>query len=210
MKRVQLMLVSVFKGHLFAVTLHNEGHYCGYVRLENSENKIFDNAKEEYPFVSFIDCHGGITFVDEEDGSWVLPPGKWLGFDTAHNGDGIDVYVVEKIFGKDAAANAIAKHINTGHDTKITPKMVAEECKNIILQILKIKGEKAQEKKYTIELTKDQLYKLSSVIDNEALMADAFFNPETGLFDTYNENGEDVHITPQEYVNTRLETIECK
>ena len=67
-----------------------------------------------------------------------------------------------------------------------------------------------EEKKYTVSLTKEQLYKLSYVIDNEADACDAFFNPETGKFDSYDNDGNDVSLTPQEYVDSRLETIECK
>lgn len=210
MNNSQLVLLSIFNRHPFAVSLTPHGHYCGYVRLNDDESDIFKRAKEEYPFVSFLNCHGGITFVDEEDGSWILPPGKWVGFDCGHHGDGIDLYALETIFGKSAAEYARTNYFGEDENNVIKPKQVAAMCKDIIGQIIEMKGGKAPEKKYTIELTKDQLYNLSYVIDNEALMADAFFNPETGMFDTYNENGEDIHITPQEYLDTRLATIECK
>lgn len=134
MKKTQLMLLSIYKDHLYAVVLQRLGHYCGYVSLKEDENTIFDNAEE------LIDCHGGVTFVSREDGKYVLPNGNWIGFDCAHSGDGIDTYAVEKIFGKEAAEEAKSCHITMGNERVFTPKIVAKMCKDIISQIEKLKS----------------------------------------------------------------------
>lgn len=135
MKKSQLMLLSIYKDYLYAVVLQNAGHYCGYVCLKEDENTIFDNAEE------LIDCHGGVTFVSRENGEWVLPKGNWIGFDCAHCGDGIDLYAVEKIFGKEVAEEAKSYHFPTENERVFTPKIVAKMCKDIISQIKKLNKE---------------------------------------------------------------------
>lgn len=133
MKKSQLMLLSICKNHLYAVVLQCSGHYCGYVCLNDDENTIFCNAEK------LIDCHGGITFISRESGDWVLPRGKWIGFDCAHSGDGIDIYAVKKIFGKEAAEYAESYHFATENEKVFTPRIVAKMCKNIVYQIEKLK-----------------------------------------------------------------------
>ena len=142
MESSQLMLLSIFNGHVFAVALTPFGHYCGYVRFNNDEDEIFNRAKKEYPFVSFIECHGGVTFVSEEDGKWILPPGKWVGFDCGHHGDGIDLYALETIFGKSAVTFAKSRYYGEAENAVIKPKQVSSMCKDIIGQILEIKNNK--------------------------------------------------------------------
>lgn len=139
----KIVLLSIFKNHLYAITLSDMGHYCGYIRFEDDEESIFNRAKDEYNDscnVSFIQCHGGITFVSHEDGTWILPEGNWVGFDCAHSRDGKDFLMVEKIFGKDTAEIARANHYDDGKDIKITPKMVSAMCKDIIEQVVKMKS----------------------------------------------------------------------
>lgn len=112
--KVQIVLLSIFKNHLYAITLNNEGFYCGYVRFENDEKYLFEKAGNEYNEtcdVSFIKCHGGVTFVSHENGDWILPEGNWIGFDCAHSRDGRDFILTEKIFGKKEAE--IARKIIT-------------------------------------------------------------------------------------------------
>lgn len=135
MKKSQLMLLSIYKDHLYAVVLQYLGHYCGYVCLKEEESKIFNNAEE------LIQCHGGITFVGHENGDWVLPEGNWIGFDCAHSGDGIDTYAVEKIFGKEVAEEAKYYHTTMENERTFTPKIVAKMCKDIVSQIEKINKE---------------------------------------------------------------------
>lgn len=141
--KVQIVLLSIFKNHLYAISFCDRGHYCGYVKLEDNEKSIFDKAVSEYKEicdVSFISCHGGVTFVSHENGDWILPEGNWIGFDCAHSRDGKDFLMVEKVFGKESAKLARDMYYDDGKDIKITPKMVSAECKDIIEQIVKMKN----------------------------------------------------------------------
>lgn len=144
MNNSQLMLLSIYKDHLYAVVLQRMGHYCGYIRFEDGEKSLFEKARNEYEEncdVSFVECHGGVTFVSRENGEWVLPEGNWIGFDCAHCGDGIDAYAVEKIFGKEAAEEAKSCHFPVENEKVFTPKIVAKMCKDIISQIEKLNKE---------------------------------------------------------------------
>lgn len=136
---MKVILLSIFNNHLYAIALHHYGHYCGYVRCEENEKSYFDKIRAEYEEtcnVSSILCHGGVTFVSHENGEGILPEGDWIGFDCAHSRDGKDFLMVEKIFGKKAAEIARDMHYDDGKDMKITPKMVAAVCKDMIGQII--------------------------------------------------------------------------
>lgn len=138
----KVVLLSIYEKHLYAVTISDMGHYCGYVKFEDDEKSLFERARDEYNEtcnVSFIQCHGGVTFVSHEDGKWILPEGDWVGFDCAHSRDGKDFLMVEKVFGKDAAEIARSNYYDDGKDIKITPKMVSAVCKDIISQIVDMK-----------------------------------------------------------------------
>ena len=52
------------------------GHLCGYIQVaKNHPWYDMDFLKSE------IECHGGLTYAEHEDG------GFWIGFDCAHYGD---------------------------------------------------------------------------------------------------------------------------
>lgn len=53
---------------------------CGYVVL-TSDNKLFGLDYDDIYTKMFINIHGGLTYSDEQEGSWVI------GFDCAHAGD---------------------------------------------------------------------------------------------------------------------------
>lgn len=143
--KVQIVLLSIFKNHLYAITLNNEGFYCGYVRFEENEKSFFDKAYAEYEEtcnVSSIICHGGVTFISRENSDWILPAGNWVGFDCAHSRDGRDFILTEKIFGKKEAEIARENYYDDGKNLKITMKMVAAVCKDIVEQIIEMKNAK--------------------------------------------------------------------
>lgn len=138
----KIVLLSIYNNHLYAISFCDRGHYCGYVKFEEDEKSFFEKAVSEYKEicdVSFIKCHGGVTFVSHENGKWILPEGDWIGFDCAHSRDGKDFLMVEKIFGKKAAEIARDYYYDDGKDIRITMKMVAAECKDIIAQIVDMK-----------------------------------------------------------------------
>jgi hypothetical protein len=64
---------------------------CGYVAVPET-HPLFGN--EDYDRFN-VDCHGGLTFGRIRDGK------HWVGFDTAHAGDGPDVqnesYVTKEV-----------------------------------------------------------------------------------------------------------------
>lgn len=50
------------------------GHLCGYVKIPEN-HYLYDKEIKD------IECHGGLSFISEENEE------KWIGFDCAHSGD---------------------------------------------------------------------------------------------------------------------------
>jgi len=113
------------------------GSINGYVGIPSNKEKLLDLNLED-----FIKVHGGITF--EQSGEYPSrklkldasgnikyvvdnitfeAPYYWIGFDTAHYGDGVNIREIEKYFNKEEARKLIKIRtggINSG--TKIWTK----------------------------------------------------------------------------------------
>lgn len=64
------------------VVKHYMGHTMGYARVP-ADHPMHGKGYDDSPAVDVISVHGGLTFAGE------LFAGEWfLGFDTAHYGDG--------------------------------------------------------------------------------------------------------------------------
>ncbi len=70
-------------GREYMVTLCSSGFRCGYINVDGTPWANMD-CNDECLYNDF-DCHGGVTFLGE------LPEaeGTWLGWDYAHNADGL-------------------------------------------------------------------------------------------------------------------------
>jgi len=61
----EIMKVGIFKGSSYVITHTDDGlynWYCGYVEVP--KNHIY--FEQYYDDISDIDCHGGLTFVENE------------------------------------------------------------------------------------------------------------------------------------------------
>ena len=75
--------ITVFedRGFICVIRLTSMGHLCGYVATPNT-HKI-NNVTYEYSHNIPLDCHGGITFNEEDSKHGIT----LLGFDCAHGFD---------------------------------------------------------------------------------------------------------------------------
>lgn len=115
-----------YKGRDLVVRLFKDGHRCGYVRLEDTDN------------YSDVIVHGGITYdyTDNTDDGSYLPSGHWIGFDCAHISDAPDIAAVSDKFNISyAEAEQYAFFDMDGHIR--STEYVVQECKNLIDQIVK-------------------------------------------------------------------------
>jgi len=133
------------------------GSINGYVGIPPEKEKLLDLNLED-----FIKVHGGITF--EQSGEYPSrkikadasgnikyvvdnitfeAPYYWIGFDTAHYGDGVDTKEIEKYFDREEAEELIK--IRTGginSSTKIwTKDLVFYEILLMVNQLIELEKE---------------------------------------------------------------------
>ena len=137
------------------------GSINGYVGIPLKKEKLLDLKLE-----NIINVHGGITFEQggeypsrklKMDNSGKIKyqfenitfeaPYFWIGFDTAHYGDGVDINEIEKYFDKEKAKELIKiRTFGINHDTKIwTKELVFYEILLMVNQLEVLELEKDDE-----------------------------------------------------------------
>lgn len=127
----------MYKGYPCVVTFDPLGYRCGYVGLPKYHN---DYGKPYYKLYD-IDCHGGLTFAN--DNLPELPYSKtwWIGFDCSHADDGWDFTTANKYYGEDPEFKTL---INSLSNAKMgfyvglparSQEYVENECRKIVAQI---------------------------------------------------------------------------
>lgn len=123
--------IGEYNGYKYAVCLMSLGHRCGYVAIPKGHRYY----GTEYDFLD-IDCHGGLTYSDSgyplDDGNW------YIGFDTAHLGDGKDIKALMKYYPnrKDVKAIVDLEMNMFGVDRHIwSIDDIEAECRHIIRQL---------------------------------------------------------------------------
>lgn len=137
---------STYKDYEYLITFTRSGHRCGYVALKTKESDKFieDAGKDEYYYPN-LDCHGGVTFFDENHGAKDLLPipcnDIWIGFDAAHCDDGKCFNTAKRYFPNQVERISKLEQFYQGFDSfdDITHKSyeyMENECKGIIEQLI--------------------------------------------------------------------------
>ncbi len=140
---------GTYKEHDYVVRFYVLGHRCGYVRV--NDEKVFAKIKDAYdnlhdPDNQFnIECHGGLTFVEEFDkpDRGFAKAGCWIGFDCAHSDDLQDIHTALKLFPESSDEKVsywIDNHrIHAGTNAAVrSADYVESECKGIIAQLCEL------------------------------------------------------------------------
>lgn len=140
---------GTYKGHDYVVRFHRMGHRCGYVRV--NEKSLFDKIKKTYdelfdPDNKYnIECHGGLTFVEEFDkpDHGFTKVGCWIGFDCNHCDDLQDIHTALKLFPESSDKKVLywidnhRIHADTNAAVR-SSDYVESECKGIIAQLCEL------------------------------------------------------------------------
>ena len=124
--------VGEYKGIRYVVALMSLGHRCGYVAVPKEHRYYKDN---DYDCMN-IYCHGGITYSGDE---YPLDDGNWyIGFDTAHWGDGKDKDALLKYYPDREDIKVMLQFDTFSKGDVWSVEDIENECKSIIDQL---KGE---------------------------------------------------------------------
>ena len=128
-----------YKGYPCVVLFLPGAYRCGYVGIPLN-NKL---AKKSIDELSFLDCHGGITYSEpylhecEDADTW------WIDFDCAHCFDGYDIETAKQYFGEEpdfqriyAIMQDLWNEANKEYKSS-SLAYVKEECKKLVDQIEK-------------------------------------------------------------------------
>lgn len=124
-----------FNNFPYVISFCNLGHRCGYVGLPKG-HKYYGLRESEI----HLNCHGGITYANNEllnidaDNTW------WIGFDCGHYPDGIDIKALTEIFGASSVAKLQSIMSKEQFEYKcerifMTLDDCEAECINIIKQL---------------------------------------------------------------------------
>ena len=106
-----ILATGIYNGYEYLVITYGT-HPCAYIRSDNLTEKQINIIDEN--------CHGGITFPQQEFGGNIKNlDGKWVGWDYAH--------CMDYTYGA----------YNTSDDKKWTTKEIFEDVKNVIEQLIK-------------------------------------------------------------------------
>lgn len=109
------------------------GHLCGYVKIPQDHSWWKNNF---YHHEVDIDCHGGLTYNDCENG-------HWIGFDCAHSGDYVPT---SELFRKISGINTLFPPPNGFENCSIfnpvyrNGEFCIEQCKHIIEKLIEAKS----------------------------------------------------------------------
>jgi hypothetical protein len=124
--------VGEYKGIRYVVALMSLGHRCGYVAVPKGHRYYKD---KDYDCMN-INCHGGITYSGDE---YPLDDGNWyIGFDTAHWGDGKDLDALLKYYSDSTYVKVMLQSDTFCNGNVWSIDDIEKECKSIIDQL---KGE---------------------------------------------------------------------
>jgi hypothetical protein len=115
------------------------GFINGYVKLP----KHLEGEKTSYDDFYDIEVHGGVTYVGDlrED------EGTWVGFDTAHCGDGKNFDLVREVFGEELDAEELdyisykeelEYEFSDNNDIFRDEEYVTKECEKLAEQLQKL------------------------------------------------------------------------
>lgn len=136
-----------YKGHEYLITFVDRGHRCGYVALKDKAFEKFEaERKGEQYYYPDLDCHGGVTFYDNQHGAKALLDVHcddiWIGFDAAHYLDASCVDTSVKYFGETRQTKFMRENTefyeNVFHRSY---KYMEEECKKLIDQLEEIEND---------------------------------------------------------------------
>lgn len=128
-----------YKGYPCVVLFMPGAYRCGYVGIPTG-NKLARKSADE---LSFLNCHGGITYSEpylhecEGNDTW------WIGFDCAHCFDGYDIETAKQYFGNEPDFQRLYKIMQdlwneANKEYKFSSlAYVKEECKKLVDQIEK-------------------------------------------------------------------------
>lgn len=131
-----------YKGFPCIIRFLPDGYRCGYVGIP-------ENRKAELKIdTDSIQCHGLINYEEntlpdsDENGFY------WIGFDCGHACDGRDIITAKKLFAdNEEALKYIQRQEKWGgfelyeNYPPVTLEKCIEECKSIVAQIIKKRGE---------------------------------------------------------------------
>jgi len=128
---------GIYKGYEYIVSFVRD-HRCGYVAINETDveklNVDFENCS--YPD---LNCHGGVTFYDRDNGLKDLLDipcnDMWIGFDAIHAGDNHDHESSEK-YGIEVS-DFCRDHAWTDGEIR-TYEYMENECKSIIDQLVEL------------------------------------------------------------------------
>lgn len=125
---------GTFRGFDYMIKLLCRGHRCGYVKLDKwlteSGRKSLAAFMDDH---TWLDCHGGVSFIEKIRDREDFDDGCWVGFDCAHVYDKPDVEAVKKAFGDTSTVWAAGGY--TEDATVKTLDFVRSECFKIIEQL---------------------------------------------------------------------------
>ena len=125
----------MYKGYECRVLFIPLGHRCGYVRVPKTHPLYGKAASYKYgmfaAFEEAIDCHGGITYVEEYLNGEPSKDSVWIGFDCAHLGDGVDIESKKKYFPNEKIT------VTPDHGEVRDLEFCRNECKKIVDQLIR-------------------------------------------------------------------------
>jgi hypothetical protein len=138
---------AAHKGYPYAIVFDSGGWRCGYVGITKS-HPLYDQTYNEFDI--HLSVHGGVTYSEfTTDTGYPLPFDdiKWIGFDCAHAGDGIDLYLSKAYrLISDADYFTLSNVFHNSYDIIRSEKYVEDQCISLIEQLEEIVSPKPVEK----------------------------------------------------------------
>lgn len=137
-----------YKGYHCVINFRNLGFRTGYVEIP-ADHPLYGVDGDNLD----INCHGGITWANEELPVNTEGDSWWIGFDCAHYADGEDLETAKKYFANDEESMRMLelkldmrKKFPTSYDEHVwTLEEVEDELKHIVDQLIE---EKEGRKRY--------------------------------------------------------------
>ena len=123
-----------YKGYPCVVLFVDMGHRCGYIGIPR---KSWKPELEDA-----VDCHGGVTYCKSHLNLQDDTDKFWIGFDTAHFGDGKDLEKVKEYFGEETLKTLLKWSISSVGDSVCTLDYCIEQCKSMVDQTIEFLAEK--------------------------------------------------------------------
>lgn len=134
-----------YRGYEYLITFTDMGNRCGYVALTPDDVDYYQDklCSTGYPDLR---CHGDVTFYGNDSSAkelLVIPCNDmWVGFDVGHSHDKRDIKLTKKYFPKMACSENILNLLSRQGKKIRSYAYVEKNCKKIIKQLWKRRGEK--------------------------------------------------------------------